>query len=220
MFVTVVIALCAVAIGVLSAILPLGPVAVLVLRRALCGDHGGALRIGFGRAPVETFYCSLATFGVVALLDRFPGARVGVETTGVLVFAAIGVWLMFQRPQLETPEEDPDDPDDPIAARRRRWGDWSGFIISLLNPSLLLSWSAIVAIAVSMAEFEPTLADKIAFPVALGLGIVLGYLILVGLLRRFGALLEARVIRRVLVVMGVVFVGVAIWNGLGLLGLT
>jgi threonine/homoserine/homoserine lactone efflux protein len=212
---TSLIILSGVALGIFSAIMPLGPVTVLVLRRALAGDSSGALRIGMGRVPAESRYCALATFGIVALLDRFPAARASVEVLGTLVFLAVGVWLLVQR---ATPT--PSSTETPTAAetRARRWGDWSGFIISMLNPTLLLSWSAIVGIAVSMGGLEPTLLDKIAFPLALGGGIAIGYVILVEFLRRYGERVEHAWVHRTIQAMGAVFVGLAMWNGGVLLG--
>jgi threonine/homoserine/homoserine lactone efflux protein len=214
---TTLIILIGIGLGIFSAIMPLGPVTVLVLRRALAGDSSGAMRIGLGRVPVESFYCGLATFGIVALLDRFPGARASVEVLGTVVFLAVGVWLLVQR---STPTSTSTSSDPPTAAeaRARRWGDWSGFIISVLNPTLLLSWSAMVGIAVSMGGIEPTLLDKLAFPLALGLGIALGYLILVEFLRRHGERVEHGWVHRAIQAMGAVFVGLSLWNGGVLLG--
>jgi threonine/homoserine/homoserine lactone efflux protein len=204
-----VIVLIGVALGIFSAIMPLGPVTVLVLRRALAGDSSGALRVGMGRVPAESFYCALATFGIVALLDRFPGARESVEVLGVLVFLAVGVWLLVQR---ATPPTTSTEAPTAAEARARRWGDWSGFIISMLNPTLLLSWSAIVAIAVSMGGLEPSSFDKIAFPIALGTGIAIGYMILVGVLRRYGERVEHAWVHRAIQAMGLVFVVLSLWN--------
>jgi threonine/homoserine/homoserine lactone efflux protein len=212
---TTVIVLVGLALGIFSAIMPLGPVTVLVLRRALAGDSSGALRIGLGRVPAESFYCGLATFGIVALLDRFPGARASVEVLGMLVFLAVGVWLLVQR---ATPPPSTTQAPTAAEARARRWGNWSGFIISMLNPTLLLSWSAIVAIAVSMGGIEPTLFEKIAFPIALGLGIASGYAILVEFLRRHGERVEHAWVHRAIQAMGLVFVGLSLWNAAVLLG--
>jgi threonine/homoserine/homoserine lactone efflux protein len=213
---TLTIVLLGLGIGILSAILPLGPVTVLVLRRAMAGDSSGALRLGLGRVPAEAFYCALATFGIVALLDRFPAARASIEVFGTLVFLAVGLWLLVQRAG-----PSPASSDEPTAAeiRARRWGDASGFIISMLNPTLLFSWSAIVAIAVSMGGLTPSLFDKIAFPIALGVGIAIGYVILVEFLRRHGARVEQAWVQRTIQAMGAVFVGLAAWNGGVLLGL-
>lgn len=215
MLATLFIVLIGLGLGIFSAIVPLGPVTVLVLRRALAGDASGALRLGLGRVPAESFYCALATFGIVALLDRFPGARASVEVLGTVVFLAVGVWLLVQRsaPTAASSEA-------PTAAelRARRWGDASGFIISMLNPTLLLSWSAMVGVAVSMGGIEPTLLDKIVFPLALGLGIAIGYAILVGFLRRYGERVEHAWVQRAIRAMGAVFVGLSLWNAAAMLG--
>jgi threonine/homoserine/homoserine lactone efflux protein len=202
-------------LGIFSAIMPLGPVTVLVLRRAMAGNSSGALRLGLGRVPAESFYCGLATFGIVALLDRFPAARASIEVFGTLVFLAVGLWLLLQR---TSPPASSSDAPTPAELRARRWGDASGFIISMLNPTLLFSWSAMVAIAVSMGGLSPTLFDKLAFPLALGLGIALGYVILVEFLRRHGARVEQVWVQRTIQAMGAVFVGLAAWNGGVLLG--
>jgi threonine/homoserine/homoserine lactone efflux protein len=212
---TLMIVLLGLGIGIFSGIVPLGPVTVLVLRRAMAGDSSGALRLGLGRVPAESFYCGLATFGIVALLDRFPAARAGVEVFGTLVFLAVGLWLLVQRTSPPAPSSDAP---TPAEIRARRWGDASGFIISMLNPTLLFSWSAIVAIAVSMGGLEPTLFDKIAFPVALGIGISIGYVIVIEFLRRHGARVEHVWVQRTIQAMGAVFVGLAAWNGGVLLG--
>ncbi|KIG17222.1 hypothetical protein DB30_03535 [Enhygromyxa salina] len=212
------IVLVAIVVGIFSAIAPLGPVTVLVIQRALAGDPGGALKIGIGRVPAELLYCGLATFGIVALLEQVPGARLVIEIVGTLVFLAVGVWLVVQRPEQPTAVADGVDPraDHPVDLRGRQWGYWAGFGISILNPTLILSWSAGVAIALSMTELEPTPLHKLLFPLGLGLGIVLGYLILVGILKRYGARLEQKFVRLAIQAMGVVFVVLSVWNGLAL----
>jgi threonine/homoserine/homoserine lactone efflux protein len=212
-FVTTCIVLSAIVMGIVSSMAPLGPVTVLTIRQALGGDPSGALKVGFGRAPVESFYCGLATFGIVALLEQVPGARLTIEVIGTVVFLAVGIWLVVQQPKQPNPPNPGQDP------RGSQWGYWAGFIISILNPTLILSWSAIVAIGLTITEIEPTLLQKILFPISLGVGIVLGCLMLVGLLKRYGMQLEQRFVRAVIRSMGVVFVLLSVWNGLTLVGL-
>jgi threonine/homoserine/homoserine lactone efflux protein len=216
--VTVWIVLFAIVAGIFSAIAPLGPVTVLVIQRALDGDPSGALKVGVGRVPAECFYCALATFGIVALLEQVPGARLAIEAVGTLVFLAVGIWLVVQKPKRPAPG--PDESDDAgRPPRAKQWGYRAGFLISILNPTLILSWSAGVAIALSMTELVPTQLQKLLFPIALGVGIVLGYLILVGILKRYGAQLEEKFVRWAIRSMGVIFVVLSGWNGFALVGL-
>jgi threonine/homoserine/homoserine lactone efflux protein len=169
---TFAVALSGIVVGIFSAALPLGPVTVLVLRRVLSGNPSGALRVGLGRVPAEVLYCALATFGTVTLLDRFPAVRTGVDVSGTLLLLVVGAWLLIDTVK----------PQGPAAVEvraARRWGDWAGLIISVLNPSYLLSYAAIVAIGVSLTGRDPTLRDKVVFPLAIGCGVALGYLALV-----------------------------------------
>lgn len=207
---TLAIVLVAIVVGILITVPPLGPVTVLVIRQALQGDPSGAMKVGLGRVPAEVFYCALATFGIVALLEQVPGARTVIEAIGAVVFLAVGIWLLMQQPK---PPAAPTDA--PFTASL---GYGTGFTISILNPTLILSWSAVVAIGLSMTDLEPTLAQKLLFPIALGVGIVLGYLILIRILKRYGPKLEARFVRLVIRSMGAVFVAMSLWSGLAVLG--
>lgn len=212
-----VLVLGAYSLGIVVAILPMGPVTVLTIRRGLLGDFHGALRLGLGRAPAESFYCALATFGVAALLEQAPEARMGLRVLGSVVFFGVGLWLVLQKPKLAS-EVGEVDPDDPAEIRRRKFGNWAGFIIAMLNPALIMSWSAGVGIALSMMAFEPQRIHKIGFPFGLMCGIATGYVILVALLRRFGAKVGPRVVRGIFVVMGSTFMTLALVNAAKMLG--
>lgn len=202
------------ALGFLSAVLPLGPVTLLVVHRTLAGDPAGALRFGLGRVPAELVYCTLATFGTVALLDRFPAVRTGIEVLAIVLFLAVGGWLVVAR-AAPTPKE----PDEvTVESRRNRWGFAAGFVVGLLNPQYLFSWSAIVAIAVSVAGLRPSLLDRVLFPASAAIGVTLGYLLLVRLLRRHSARLQRPGVWRLLRGFGAVLIGLALWKTFQLMG--
>ena len=206
----------AVAVGAAAAMMPLGPVTVLVLRRALGRDYGGAFKLGLGRVVAESCYCALAVWGVAALFQRFPSIRLGFEGLGSVLFLGLGIWLLVQTPP--TAEgEDTVDPDDPREARRRRWGNWSGLIIAGLNPTLILTWSAGIAITLTTFAIEPTTAAKVGFPLALACGLTLGYLILIGSVRRLDGKIGDNLIRWVLRSLGSLFVIMAVVNAVRLL---
>jgi threonine/homoserine/homoserine lactone efflux protein len=194
--------------GIISAVLPLGPVTVLVVSRALSGDSSGALRVGLGRVPPEMVYCALATFGTVAALDRLPAVRAGIELVGTVLFLVIGVWMMVHR----TPAAASVGPAPTVEQRRSRWGFMSGFIIAVLNPQYLFSWSAIVAIAVSMAGLKPSMLDRVVFPFAAAFGVAAGYVILVGFLRRHSSRFEGPWVQRIIRALGGLLIVLALWN--------
>ncbi len=195
-------------LGFLSAVLPLGPVTVLVVHRTLAGDASGALRFGLGRVPAEMIYCTLATFGTVALLERFPMVRTGIEVVAIVMFLAIGAWLLAAK---TTPA--PANTDGTTAVpRRNRWGFTAGFIVGVLNPQYLFSWSAIVAIAVSVAGLEPSMLDRVAFPFAAAAGVTAGYVLLVRFLQRRRGQMDGPGARRLFRVLGVLLIALALWH--------
>jgi threonine/homoserine/homoserine lactone efflux protein len=201
-------------LGFLSAVLPLGPVTVLVVHRTLAGDPSGALRFGLGRVPAEMIYCTLATFGTVALLERFPMVRTGIEVLAIVMFLAVGLWLLVAR---ATPA--PASTEATTAApRRNRWGFTAGFIVGALNPQYLFSWSAIVAIAVSVAGLQPSMLDRIIFPFAAAFGVTAGYVLLVRLLQRRNERMERLGLRRMLRGLGILLIALALWHVVQFIG--
>ncbi|MFI5508055.1 LysE family translocator [Mycobacterium sp. NPDC051804] len=193
-------------LGFLSAVLPMGPVTVLVVHRTLAGDPSGALRFGLGRVPAEMIYCALATFGTVALLERFPAVRTGIEVLAIVMFLAVGGWLLVAR------TGPPPSSADAAAPRRNKWGFTAGFIVGALNPQYLFSWSAIVAIAVSVAGVQPSMLDRVIFPFAAALGVTLGYVLLVRFIDRRKGQMEGPAVRRVLQGLGVLLIALAAWH--------
>lgn len=197
--------------GFLSAALPLGPVTVLVVHRTLAGDPSGALRFGLGRVAPEMVYCALATFGTVAVLDRFPAVRTGIEVLAIVLCLAVGTWLLAAKAALVSA--------DPAAVgtRRSRWGFTAGLVVGALNPQYLFSWSAIVAIAVSVGGLQPSMVDRVVFPFAAAAGVTVGYIALVWFLRRQSARLQGPSIRRVLRGSGGLLIAFALWNAVALI---
>jgi threonine/homoserine/homoserine lactone efflux protein len=200
-------------LGFLSAVLPLGPVTVLVVHRTLAGDPSGALRFGLGRVPAEMVYCALATFGTVALLERFPVVRTGIEMLAIVMFLAVGAWLLIARASPAASSTD-----TAAAPQRNRWGFTAGFIVGALNPQYLFSWSAIVAIAVSVAGLQPSMLDRIIFPFAAAFGVTAGYVLLVRFLQRRTERMAGPGVRRLLRVLGVLLIALALWHVVQFIG--
>ena len=193
--------LLALVLGMAGAMAPLGPVTLLVLRRGMQGDYAGGLKVGFGRVLPETIYCGLATFGAAAAIEEFPEVKLWIQAIGAMLLLILGSYFAFAKFA--------DNPDD---SPKSKWGDWSGLIIASLNPALILSWSAVAAIAIATTHVTPTTTQKLVFAGGVGTGVTLGYLTLISTLRRFGERLNAKFIRTVIRLVGVGFVAASIWN--------
>jgi threonine/homoserine/homoserine lactone efflux protein len=202
---TFVVFLAAIAMGVFAAIAPIGPVTILVVRRALSGDWQGAWRVGFGRIPPETLYCAGATFGTATLIEELPTVRMVFEVLGVLVLIGMGTWFAARSHE---PDEELEVDED--SGR----GDWAGFFISAVNPTLLLSWSALVGVGLAVSGLSLTWVQKAVFPLGVGTGIALGYAVLIWTLRRFGEQLNHTMVSWTIRVIGFAFVVLGAWHGL------
>jgi threonine/homoserine/homoserine lactone efflux protein len=203
---TFVVFAAAVAMGVFAAIAPIGPVTILVIRRALAGDWRGSWAVGLGRIPPETVYCTAATFGTATLIEELPTVRTVFEVLGMLILIGMGIWFAAV-------DHEPDPDSDVDLDDERRRGDWAGFFISAVNPTLILSWSALVGVGLAVTGLSLTLLQKILFPLGVASGIALGYILLIWTLRRFGEKLNHTVVSWTIRLIGVGFVILAIWHG-------
>lgn len=204
---TVAIFILAVVLGMAGAIAPLGPVTLIVLRRGMRKDWTGAIKVGLGRVVPETIYCGLATFGAAAAIEQFPSVKLWIQGIGAVALLALGGYFALAK-FTEKPEDAP----------KSRWGDMSGLIIATLNPALVLSWSAIAAIAMTTTSISPTAGQKVTFAAGVGTGVALGYLSLIGTMRRWGQKLEAAFVHTVIRIVGIGFVAASIWNIVQLVG--
>jgi threonine/homoserine/homoserine lactone efflux protein len=138
-----------------------GPVAVLVMMRALRRERRAALLIAAGASLVEAAYAG----GIAALLPHLLGRARGVVlvslAVGCLVVMALGT-LLLTRPTIvgKTPGTSP------------RSGLLSGALSSLLNPTLIATWT----VAVSTLSANDWLSPEFRYAAIFSLGVGLGSL--------------------------------------------
>lgn len=88
-----------VAIGIAAAA-PVGPINLLVIQRALCGERGAALLLGLGGALGDAVFAGVAAFGLAAvthMLDLHEGL---IRIVGGLVMLAFAVVIWRAAPHL------------------------------------------------------------------------------------------------------------------------
>jgi threonine/homoserine/homoserine lactone efflux protein len=131
------LAICAVALAVafLGSMPLAGPISVMTLSRAASGRFGEAFRIGLGAAVAEGIYAGLAFWGFATILPQHRlVAPISQGATSILL-VVLGARFVFWQPPTE--RADP---------RESKAGTlFLGFSISALNPTLLVTWTAVVA---------------------------------------------------------------------------
>lgn len=181
--------------GFIGSVPVAGPIAVLVLERSLAMRYADAEGIAVGGALAESVYAGAAFLGLGMLIERYPFLLVVARAVGALVLFGVAAALLRGRnrpPELK--------PYVSTAAGRAR-GFSVGFSVTAVNPTLLATWSVVVALAFSAFPLALTLHTAIAFPIGAFLGIASWLLIFVRILRRSGQKLSANAHDRMRLVM-------------------
>jgi threonine/homoserine/homoserine lactone efflux protein len=188
-----------------------GPVAVIVLESALCNRGRDGLAVAIGAAIAESLYALLAFWGMAAVFAHNPALVPASRIVCGLLLVGIGAYIFFRRGGAR-----------PIAQRAARFPGGRitfGFVISVLNPTLLATWVTAVAILHALVDIELKPANAIAFAASACVGIVIWFVLLVALVRRFGSHFGQAALNRfsrgigvALVVLGAGLAGRALWT--------
>ncbi len=85
---------------VLSA--PLGPVALLCVRRSLLYGPVAGIVSGLGAATADMFYACVAAFGLTVISDWLGQHRATIDMVGGALLLILGGYLLFKRPKPRT----------------------------------------------------------------------------------------------------------------------
>jgi threonine/homoserine/homoserine lactone efflux protein len=142
-----------------------GPAAVLVVERALGGHGRAAFGVGAGSAVAEAGYALLAFLGMTAAISRFPWLLPVSRVVGALILVGLGLYFALARRRHPSEKESP-------VGKRARDGLWLGVVVTAINPTLLVTWSAVVTVLHSTGFLRVNPLD--AFPFALGVAVGVG----------------------------------------------
>jgi threonine/homoserine/homoserine lactone efflux protein len=207
----VVLALLAGAVmGFLGSMPIAGPVAVLVLERGLVRRGREGLGVALGAAAGESVYAFVACWGVGAFLGAYPKVVPASRLFGAAVLVVLGLYLATRR-RGPAPPAETGTPPPPLRGQKRR-GFVLGASLTLLNPTIIASWTVVVTAAHGAGVLASGLLPAIGFAAGVGLGIVGWFVTLLRLLNRFERGMRPETVERLLHVTG----WLAIVLGLGL----
>jgi threonine/homoserine/homoserine lactone efflux protein len=185
-----------------------GPISVMVVSRAAQGHFRDALRISLGASVAEGLYAGGAFWAFTRLLAPNPYVAPISRGAAAVLLVGLGVRFMFWRPK------------DEDGSRESKTGTaLLGFTISAVNPTLFVTWSAIVAFVHSAHDQRPggpTELDAIPFGVAAAAGIASWFVVLVAVLRRFEGKLPKQALTWTVRGLGLCLVGLGIWSAIRL----
>jgi len=197
------------AMGFLGAIPVAGPIAAMVLERALDRRYVAALLLAAGSSVAEGFYAFLAVLGFAAVADR-PWVAPASKLVAGLVLIAVGLAFALRR----RPEATEDDA-GPHAAPPRDGALYRqlllGFTVTIVNPTLLATWAAATSMLVASEWVTLTPLTGVPFGLAVALGATTWFALVVVLVRRFTRHLRPSSVRRIIRGLGWGLVGLGGW---------
>lgn len=192
-------------IGYLTTI-PVGPINLAVVMKALRNHTAQALLIGTGSALMDVLYCSAAVFGVGSLISN-PTLDSIFRISTFVIFFVYGVKTTFGK--LPEAHFQPNDEDQPGFKRYFLLG----MAMYFSNPSFLAYWITIGGIVHGYRIIEQTFLDNALFALGTGVGVTLWFFTLVELVERQKMKFEIARIRKVTRFFGLVLLIVSAFLG-------
>jgi threonine/homoserine/homoserine lactone efflux protein len=124
-----------VAIG-LAIAAPVGPIGVLCVRRTLAQGRAAGFVSGLGAATADAFYASVAALGLGVVAHLLVGGEVWLRLAGGTFLVVLGVRTFLSRPATSA---------SPDGGRALSGAYASTFLLTLANPTTILSFSAVFA---------------------------------------------------------------------------
>ncbi|MHB1049979.1 MAG: LysE family translocator [Bacteroidota bacterium] len=163
-------------IGYLTTI-PVGPINLAVMMKALHNRTGQAMMIGTGSALMDIVYCSAAVFGISSLITNADLELLFRIATFAIFFFFGARTTFFKIPEPHLQQKDEDSP-----GFKRFF--LLGMAMYFSNPSFIAYWVTIGGIVHGYRIIEPTVYDNLLFSIGTGVGVTFWFITLVELVER------------------------------------
>ncbi len=127
-----------------------GPISILITSHSLKGQFRFSLMAALGAAIVDFIYCFLAIFGFTQLFETYAPYIPLILAIGGIIIIFIGFRIFRTQIDFNHIEEQIHLPQR-IQRLEKRSGFFSGLLINLFNPTLLIGWLTSSFIVLSMA---------------------------------------------------------------------
>ena len=190
--------------GYLGSMPVAGPISVLVLHLGLAHDPRHALMVAVGGALAESLYALVAFWGLSTALASYPVILPVSRLVGAVLLLVLGLAMVLRRVQGGDPGARP----GPVRGRKRSFV--LGFLVTALNPTLIVTWSAAVTALHATGLVAMDRAEALPFAGAVAAGIIAWFLTLLRLVGRWRNHLSLETLGRLMKVMGAILVVVGV----------
>jgi threonine/homoserine/homoserine lactone efflux protein len=182
-------------LGFIGSIPVAGPTSVIVLKNTLEKGNREGLDIAAGAGLAEAIYAFLAFWGLTTALVQFPGMANAARVVGAVLILVVGMYLVRYRTNPRRVRE--------AAENDRQEHRWlRGFASAILNPTLLVTWTTVVAALHAMSLLRMRGIDALPFALGVGVGIMGWFVLLVKLAQHFRDRVRPETLDRVVRGMG------------------
>ena len=197
------------AFGYIGSIPVAGPISVLVLNLGLAHDPRHALYLAVGGALAEGLYALLAFWGLSAMLARYPMVLPGSRAAGAAILLALGLVMLLRKVRGSAPAGSATS--TPRTANGNKRSFALGFLITAINPTLLVTWTAAVTGLNATGLLAMDRSEALPFAAAACIGIVAWFLTLLWLVAKWRSRLSLESMGRFIKGMGAALVGLGAW---------
>jgi len=210
-------------VGILITV-PLGPTSIYVAHRTLNGDTRKAMLVAVGAVLVDVFYSLVITMGLISLIHPYLENPV-VQSMFSIFLIGYGInMLFFRRVRKRTVVGEksgdadvgiPGDADLPASRFRLSKSYYGGFLIgismTLANPTLFLSWVAVLSFVTAHGLLVDSFVHKLVFSGAVGFGSLMWFLALALFVRSRRHVISETFIHRASSITALVIIGFGVY---------
>ncbi len=210
-------------VGVIITI-PLGPISIYVAQQTLTGHTRKGLHVAVGSVIIDIVYCLVITLGFISLVSPWlgnPWVQVGLSI--LLMLYGVSMLVGERRktrdakegPQL-TPETQKHATREHLehqreSFERRHYFVLLGVTMALANPTLFVSWTAVLSFVSAHGMLVGSFWDKVLFSLATGVGSFAWFLGLALFVRSRRHSLSPTFIKRAGTVTALVIIGFGVY---------
>src|SRR5262249_60220037 len=160
------------------------------------GQARAAPGLGGGPAVAEAGYAILAFLGTTAALSQFRWLIPVSRVLGALILIGLGLWFALG----------PHRHHEAKVTRKARNGLWIGLAVTAVNPTLIVTWTAVVTILHSAGFLRVEFLDAFPFGLGVAVGVAGWFAVLVELIRMLRDRLKEETLDRIVRVIGWILV--------------
>ena len=118
----------------LAASIPLGPLGIMCIQKALSKGRWAGFAVGLGSSIVDVFYAAIALFSVSFISDFLDRNRIWVMLVGGVIIPLIGLQIAMKNPIKDLQQSKT----TPVSSSRHIKEVLRGFLMTISNPGALV----------------------------------------------------------------------------------